>query len=210
MKDKDWCRRIEDEIDRLIGRVKKLEDGSPGHRCRNQNQETIELEINWPEADIGGLHFNAQKTRSVFELKEDGNYYSRDILFNSARDTDAGTGLDLLTEYLESEEVRAAFYTALKDFHMGIFFSNEIHDSLKIFLPEENQGIKKYNGVSWRYWLQNQYSGSAAYFAYVAAGGYTDYGSASAVGGCAPAFCIAQRHDNHGKEATRPPSRDGD
>jgi N-acetylglucosamine kinase-like BadF-type ATPase len=40
--------------------------------------------------DISGLHFDAVVTHAVFELKEDGNYYSRDILFNSARDTDNG------------------------------------------------------------------------------------------------------------------------
>ena len=89
MNDKEWSKRIEEEITSLKDRVKKLE-GGPG--CQYQNPKTITLAIEWPEADIGGLHFNAQKTRSVFELKEDGNYYSRDILIHSARDTEYCSG----------------------------------------------------------------------------------------------------------------------
>jgi hypothetical protein len=146
MKDKEWCRKIEDEINSLKEHVRKPEDGSPGHRCRNRNQETIELEINWPEADIGGLHFNAQKTRSVFELKEDGNYYSRDILIHSARDTDEGTGRDLLSEYLDSIDVKQAFYQAFCDkytaeplFGMGL---KRVTDR-RVFIPETNPSTKE-------------------------------------------------------------------
>ena len=183
MKDKEWCRKIEDEINRLIGRVKTLEDERPSHRSRNQNPETIELEIDWPEADISGLHFNAQKTRSVFELKEDGKYYSRDILIHSARDTDEGTGRDLLSEYLDSEAVKKAFFSALVRRFVQV---NSIH----VFLPEENQGIKKYNGVDWWYWLRPRSAASAATFAFVSYLGLTYHTVASAVGGCAPAFCV--------------------
>jgi hypothetical protein len=154
---------IEKEIEDIKKRLALLEKE---HGVSNA-PPVLEMDLVLPEADIDGLHFNAQKTRSVFELKEDGNYYSRDILIHSARDTDDGTGRDLLSEYLESEEVREAFYSALTDFHMGIFSSNEIHDSLKVFLPEENQGIKKYNGVSWWYWLRPRSSASAAVFANV-------------------------------------------
>jgi hypothetical protein len=188
MKDREWCKRIEDEITDLKERVKKLE-GGPIQNGSNQN--VIELDIEWPEADIGGLHFNAQKTHGVFELKEDGNYYSRDILFHSARDTDEGTKRDLLSEYLDSEAVREAFYSALINTAFGAFSSNEVHDSLKVFIPEENQGIKKYNGVSWWYWLRPRSSGSAVYFCGIYGGGNADNSYASAVGGCAPAFCVA-------------------
>jgi hypothetical protein len=187
MKDREWCKRIEDEINGLKERIKKLEGGPIQN---GSNQKIIELDIEWPEADIGGLHFNAQKTHGVFELKEDGNYYSRDILIHSARDTDDGTGCDLLTEYLDSEAVREAFYSALIDFSMGTFSSNEVHDRLKVFLPEESQGIKKYNGVSWWYWLRPRSSDFAAYFCRVGYLGIANYNDASAVGGCAPAFCV--------------------
>ncbi|MDR0638561.1 MAG: hypothetical protein LBG27_06645 [Spirochaetaceae bacterium] len=191
MKDKKWRGKIEDEINSLMGRVKALEDGSPSHLCLNQNPETIELEIDCPDADIGGLHFNAQKIRNVFELKEDGNYYSRDILVHSARDTDEGTGRDLLSEYLDSIDVKQAFYRAFCNkytaellFKMGL---KRVPD-IKVSLPEANQGVKKYNGACWWYWLRPRVSGSAASFCAVS------YALASAVGGCAPVFCVARRH----------------
>ena len=181
MKDADWCRQIEGEIIDLKKRLNKLENKSS---CSN-DKKIVELDIELPEADIGGLHFNTQKVHSVFELKDDGNYYSRDILFNSARDTDKGTGRDLLSEYLNSEDVKKAF--ALAVVNAGI----EVKKKISVFLPKENQGVKKYNGVDWWYWLKPRSSGSSSSFARV-----THYGSsyynyyASAVGGCAPAFCV--------------------
>jgi hypothetical protein len=190
MEDRKWRERIEDGITALEERVKKLE-GDSGCQQQSRGPKIIELDIEWPEADIGGLHFNAQKTHGVFEIKEDGNYYSRDILFHSARDTDEGTGRDLLSEYLDSEAVREAFYSALIEFSMDTFSSNEVHDHLKVFIPEENQGIKKYHGVSWWYWLHPRSSGSAANFCLSDTDGSTYYNNASAVGGCAPAFRVA-------------------
>jgi hypothetical protein len=49
----------------------------------------------------------------------------------------------------------------------------------------------KYNksGAMW-WWEASPSSGSAAYFCAVAANGYANYHYASAVGGCAPAFCV--------------------
>ena len=185
MKDREWCREIENEIKDLKDRLKKLECGSGSE---GPVQKIIELDIEWPEADIGGLHFNAQKTHGVFDLKEDGNYYSRDILIHSARDTDEGTGRDLLTEYLDSEAVRKAFLAAIENY-------TAYTDSIRVFIPEENQGVKKYNGVSWWYWLKHRQSGSAAWFCDVNSYGNTYYTNASAVGGCAPAFCVGDnRH----------------
>jgi hypothetical protein len=181
MNDKEWCKKIEDEINNLKDRIKNLEDGPIQNGLK---QKTIELDIEWPEADIGGLHFNMQKTHGVFELKEDGNYYSRDILFHSARDTDEGTERDLLSEYLYSEAVREAFLAAIENY-------TAYNDTIRVFLPEENQGVKKYNGVSWWYWLRSHSSGSAAYFCGVDGSGLASYTNASAVGGCAPAFCVA-------------------
>jgi hypothetical protein len=180
MKDKEWCRQIEAEIADLKNRVTKLDGGSG---TASPMKKIIELDIEWPEADIGGLHFNAQKTHGVFERKEDGNYYSRDILIHSARDTDEGTGRDLLSEYLDSEAVREAFQVAAGN------------HAIRIFLPEENQGIKKYNGVTCWYWLRPRTSGSAADFCGVYSNGYANNYVASAVGGCAPAFCVGDnRH----------------
>jgi hypothetical protein len=178
-----WCEAIEAEINGLKERVKKLE-GDSGCQRRSRDPETIELNIEWPEADIGGLHFNMQKTHGVFELKDDGNYYSRDILFHSARDTDEGTGRDLLSEYLDSEAVKQVFCSALYRRFVQV-------NSIRVFIPEISQGIKKYNGVSWWYWLCPRSSGSAAYFCSVYYNGSAVNNVASAVGGCAPAFCVA-------------------
>jgi hypothetical protein len=140
--------------------------------------EVIETDIVLPEADIDGLHFNETKVRAVFEKDEDGAYHSRDILFLSARDTDEGTGRDLLSEYLDSEAVREAFKKALG---YGV----------RVFLPEKNRGVRKYNGVSCWYWLRPRPSGSAAHFCGVSGYGGTGSHPASAVGGCAPAFRVA-------------------
>jgi hypothetical protein len=179
MKDREWCKKIEDEIDGLKDRVKKLEGGSVQD---DPDQKIIEIDLVLPEDDIDGLHFNAQGVHAVFEKKEDGAYYSRDILFLSARDTDEGTGRDLLSEYLDSEGVREAFKRA-------------IGDEVRVFLPEENQGVKRYNGVTCWYWLRPRYSGSAAVFCIVFSNGLAYDDSASAVGGCAPAFRVGDnRH----------------
>jgi hypothetical protein len=137
--------------------------------------EVIKTDIVLPEAEIGGLLFNETRVHAVFEKWNDGVYYSRDILFLSARDADEGTGRDLLSEYLDSEAVREAFRKALG---YGV----------RVFLPEERRGVKKYHGVDWGYWLRPCYSGSAAHFCYAYGGGNAYYHAASAVGGCAPAF----------------------
>ncbi|WP_461246545.1 hypothetical protein [Treponema sp. R6D11] len=182
MNDQEWCKKIEGEIIDLKKRVDKLESNSS---CSDE-QKVLEGDIEWPEAVFGGLHFNSQKTHAVFELKEDGKYYSRDILFNSARDTDKGTGRDLLTEYLESEAVKEAIQNAFN-----------LDEKVSVFIPEENQGVKKYNGVDWLYWLKPR-SGSSAIFTIVNSIGTSNYyNDASAVGGCAPAFCVGakQRHN---------------
>ena len=186
MKDKEWCKTIEAEITDLKNRVSKLEGNQanePENNSSCSEQKTLEGDIEWPEADIGGLHFNAVKTHAVFE-KIDGIYYSRDILFHSARDTDEGTGRDLLSEYLSSDAVSEAFQKAFN-------FALKAH----VFLPKTNQGVKKYNGVSWWYWLKPRSSGSSASFTRVSGYGTSDANNASAVGGCAPAFCVGgNRH----------------
>jgi hypothetical protein len=140
--------------------------------------EGITTDIVLPEADICGLHFNRTEVHAVFEKDEDGVYYSRDILFLSARDTDVVTGCDLLSEYLNSEAVREAFRRALG---YGV----------SIFLPKKKRGVKKYNGVSWTYWLQPRYPNYNANFCSANYNGTANFDHASAVGGCAPAFRAA-------------------
>jgi hypothetical protein len=159
-------------------RLSILED-KRGLNCEEGNK-ILEIDLVLPEADIGGLHFNEQKVHGIFELKEDGNYYSRNILFCSARDTDEGTGRDLLSEYLASQDVKDVFIKALTDALIGF-------DDIRIFLPEENQGIKKYNDVSSWYWLNHFSVGNVATIN--SAGLNVSY-PASSVGGCAPAFCV--------------------
>ena len=51
--------------------------------------------------------------------------------------------------------------------------------------------IKRYNGSRDWWWLNSPYSGSAAYFCHASDNGLASTGYASAVGGCAPAFCAA-------------------
>jgi hypothetical protein len=51
--------------------------------------------------------------------------------------------------------------------------------------------IKRYNGSRERWWLNTPHAGSAVRFCGVTGGGAADSYSASAVGGCAPAFCVA-------------------
>jgi hypothetical protein len=66
---------------------------------------------------------------------------------------------------------------------------------IEISLPKESEEVKQYNGADHWYWLSDKYPGSAAYFCVVSNYGYTSYVSASAVGGCAPAFRVGDnRH----------------
>jgi len=183
MKDREWCEKVEAEIRGLKKRIDQLEGIS-------SSADVIELDIKWPEADIEGLHFTEQRTHAIFERKEDGNYYSRDILFNSARDTDKGTERDLLTDYLECDTVKDAFIMALEK--AGIRTDGKV----RVFIPEKNQGVKKYNGVDWWYWLKSCYSGSATTYCRVHyTGNFIGSDTASAVGGFAPAFRVGDnRH----------------
>jgi hypothetical protein len=68
-------------------------------------------------------------------------------------------------------------------------------DGQKLHIPlyrdSYQHRIKRYNGSRDWWWLSSPYSGSAAYFCNAYSGGYTNYTSASGVGGCAPAFCVA-------------------
>jgi hypothetical protein len=68
-------------------------------------------------------------------------------------------------------------------------------DGLKVQFPIYQKAstyrCKRYNGGRDWYWECSPYSGSAAYFCLVSYGGTAHTNTASAVGGCAPAFCVA-------------------
>jgi hypothetical protein len=68
-------------------------------------------------------------------------------------------------------------------------------DGQKLHLPLYQKSyayrIKRYNGSRDWWWLCTPYAGSAAYFCNSLTNGIASYNSASAVGGCAPAFCVA-------------------
>jgi hypothetical protein len=176
---------MEVELNQLKERVTKLEKAGNKCSCGSIPAE-IELEIELPEANISGLHFNKQTVRGVFESDADGNYYSRDILFHSARDTDDGTGRDLLSEYLESQDVKNAFSNALTEALIG-------HNDINIFLPKEKRGdgIKKYNGVTSWYWLKPRSAGSTTYFVSIYPTGHVTNTGASSVGGSAPPLSVS-------------------
>jgi len=162
---------------------KRLDAMEKANRKEDPGADILELELTLPEADIGGLHFNETKVNAVFE-KKDGWYYSRDILFLSARNVEDDNDRDILTEYLQSKEFRDSLWIALPD---EIPVDNV--ERIKVRIPEENQGVKKYNGVDWWYWLAA--ASSSARFAYIADTGFTSNHGAGSVGGCAPAFCVA-------------------
>jgi hypothetical protein len=60
-----------------------------------------------------------------------------------------------------------------------------------IFTKSGEYRIKRYNGARMWWWEQTPYSASAAYFCAIGSNGHTGNSSSSAVGGCAPAFCVA-------------------
>jgi CheY-like chemotaxis protein len=165
---------IEERLKKIEKRLAALEKG------QDQRPDVLKMDLTLPEADIDGLHFNETKVHAVFEKQEDGWYYSRDILFLSARNVKNDNSRDILTEYLNCDEVRT---------QIGIVV-NEYFDNIEITLSQKSQGLKKYNGVDWWYWLADPYAGSAAYFCGVYAGGYAGTHGASAVGGCAPMFRV--------------------
>jgi hypothetical protein len=181
--DKENAKRI----DTLEERVAVLEKALT--QTDKSDRNSIEIDLTLPEAEIDGLFFNEQSVHALFEKGDDGWYYSRDILFLSARNVIDDNSRDILRRYLEDaggdREIRAQIADMF----------DAPPTAIEIALPKKPQGIKKYHGVDWWYWLADSYAGSAAYFAFVhATGGGANHSTASAVGGCAPAFRVAERH----------------
>lgn len=187
---KEKITNIEADLGRICRRLTALEGGIKDDK--DKDPEVLELDLTLPKADIDGLHFNETKVHAVFEKKDDGWYHSRDILFLSARNVEDDTSYDTLTKYLNSYDFRNSIRMQLPEKIFGEVLQT---DSIEVSLPEENEGIKLYNGVSWWYWLRPRSSGSAANFAYVSHYGTATGSYASAVGGCAAAFRVAKQHE---------------
>jgi hypothetical protein len=173
---------VEKKINKLKEQVKILEE-----KIRIAEEELagiIELDLVLPEDDIDGLHFNETKVHAVFELK-DGWYYSKDILFLSVRNNKEDNNKDILTKYITDIE-RLDYVVTIREQiaeRMGVEFYE-----LEVSLPRDNQGIKKYNGVSCGYWLHPKCTGFANSFTLVNYYGLEDGLNASSVGGCVLAF----------------------
>jgi hypothetical protein len=181
----DIEKRIRDIEEEQAGIKKRLAILEDDHGLSGETRnKTIELDLVLPQADIDGLHFNEQNVHAVFEEQDDGWYYSRDILFLSARNTEDDNSRDILTEYLNDgggdREIRAQIADMF-----GV-----PPTSIKIALPQKTQGEKKYNGVDWWYWLADPYPGSATNFCDSSDNCVAYYNAASSVGGCAPAFRV--------------------
>jgi hypothetical protein len=165
------------DIEKRLGAIEKrlviLEDS---HGLTHEKLSVLEMDLILPEAYIEGLHFNETNVHAVFELKEDGWYYSRDILFLSARKAEDNNDRDDLTEYLKSQNVKDVFIDAITD-------AKIVFNDIELSLPEENQGIKKYNGVSCCYWLS-----ATHYFCLVLTSGAAYTISSNNVYGVAPCF----------------------
>jgi hypothetical protein len=173
---------IEKRFKNLEERASLLEQG----RKASNDPPVLEMDLTLPEADIGGLHFNETRVHVVFEQQDDGWYYSRDILFLSARNVTDDNSRDILTEYLNDGGIR-----------MQVAARFNVHPAdIIVSLPEKGRGAKRYNGVSHWYWLADPRAdplvGSADYFCDVTSDGFASYYGASAVGGCAPAFRVVQ------------------
>jgi hypothetical protein len=152
------------------------------------DRNIIEIDLTLTEAVIDGLLFNEQKVHAVFTKQHDGWYYSRNILFLSARNVEDDNSRDILQVYLNDAGGDRGIRAQIADI-FGV-----PPDAIEIALPQKPQGIKKYHGVDWWYWLADPYAGSAANFCYSYLSGVARGNYASAVGGCAPAFSVAERH----------------
>jgi hypothetical protein len=144
----------------------------------------VEIDLLFPEDEIDGLFFNKQRVNALFEKGDGGWYYSRDILFLSARNVADDNSRDLLQRYLDDAGGDREIQEQIADV-FGVTPTR-----IEIALPRKSQGIKKYHGVGCWYWLRPCCSGSAVNFYGVGSAGCAHHYYASAVGGCAPAFRI--------------------
>jgi hypothetical protein len=182
---KEWCKGIEKQLSAIkqdICRLDTKEGGSeytPG--------KIIELDLTLPEGDFEGLHFNKTEVHGVFELKDDGWYHSRDILFLSARNASDDNITDALTTYLCSYNYEDGVKSIKEQIahSLGCF-----HGDIEISLPKESEGVKKYNGVNSPYWQEAKLFGSTGFFSAVYFNGSASGNNAGSLCGCAPMFRI--------------------
>jgi hypothetical protein len=132
-----------------------------------------------PKSEIAALHFNKQEIQATFELKSDGFFHSKNILFLSARNSEKDTSRDILLEYLNTPAVITSFQTAIQETRKIVFA-----------LPNENEEIKCYNGVPCWYWLSDIRARYAGYYQVVDMNGNYNHGVANVVCGCAPMFAF--------------------
>jgi hypothetical protein len=182
--DKETRTRIEN-LEKQVARLMIRQD--EGVPC--VKEPVVEMDLVLPEADIDGLHFNKTTVHAVFELKEDGWYHSRDVLFLSARNSEDYNNRDILSEYLNEAAIEQG--DGLKNLianKMGVADCGNI----EILLPREIDGVKQYNGADCWYWLKGCYARDASSFCAVHYHGDADYTDASSVGGCAPMFRVGR------------------
>jgi hypothetical protein len=154
--------------------------GEPGHRI-------IEMDLELPKADIGGLRFNKTRVHAVFEKQDDGWFHSRDILFMSARSTVDECSRDLLAEYLNSDDFRNSIWKQTQD---ALIEKDVTPDDFAVGLPRKSGGIKRYNGAVCGYWLGTPFSDNKNAFHAANSDGARTYSYASSVCGVAPMFYV--------------------
>jgi len=165
---------------------------------KNSLLSGLYLEIELPEMDIDKLHFTRQYVKSLFLLKN-GYYYAKDVLFHSARNTIDSNNRDILTEYLESDEVKKAFVSAYnkaaekynENADIRIIYNIDT-DDIDVFLPSKdfanNNEVKTYNGGRESYWLKEKFIKTN--FMYMSAMGFSCNNYAFYTIGVSPAFII--------------------
>jgi hypothetical protein len=194
--DKDFLKRIEE----LEGEVSRLKREFGQGNKEKPFGGVLKFDFTLPRAELGGLRFNETKIRAVFDLKEDGWWHSRDVLFMSARNVTDDTNRDILTTYLESYGFRQNIGTGLLDSpHKSLIYeiARDIGGfvcNLEVSLPYVNKGEKKYNGTDIWYWLKP--AAEASSFCIVYSGGFIGDSGASSVGGCAPMFRLKEGKDD--------------
>ena len=142
---------IEKRLQAIEKRLAILEDG---HGLNSGEQAVMEIDLVLPEADIEGLHFNEQKVHAVFEKHNDGWWYSRDILFLSARNTEDDNSRDILMEYLNAHG-EYGIYDGIKS-QIALAMKAGRVPNVEIALPQNPEGVKQYHGVDWWYWLTDK------------------------------------------------------